>query len=461
MREAAFLSDRRGVSTALGYVIALSISAILISGLLIAGGTLVENERESVARDQLAVAAEQLASGVMDADRLAASADGGTVRVRVWLPERAGSAPYAVQIVPQSTPPGQPYAATLVAKSEVLDISVNLTVRSSFELAARTVEGGPVVITHTETDGDGERELSIQPEHSAPPVDPDPVVTPRDEVVFVDADTAELSTVAPDGTVTRYGVDAKAIGPKEVDFDGDGLQEIPFVTSANELKLVDETGEVQTLTSDASYSPQQNTYGTLVAVGTWRGETSVFYTNITDVGPNDEATIYRVGLDGKPTKVTVGGSEVEANAIAGVADVNDDGDSDLVFLGNSQRIRYLDDNAEVDTGQGVGANFGLGVGAPRVIQSGEVARTPFVASNNVKLLRYVGGSGTVTDLTTGGSAESTFVAAIDWVGDDKLEVVYVDGGAHTLTYVTVGGSTTTILDSSGNPIEVDRQVGTA
>lgn len=218
---------------------------------------------------------------------------------------------------------------------------------------------------------------------------------------------------------------------------------------------------MQTLTSDASYSPQQNTYGTLVAVGTWRGETSVFYTNITDVGPNDEATIYRVGLDGKPTKVTVGGSEVEANAIAGVADVNDDGDSDLVFLGNSQRIRYLDDNAEVDTGQGVGANFGLGVGAPRVIQSGEVARTPFVASNNVKLLRYVGGSGTVTDLTTGGSAESTFVAAIDWVGDDKLEVVYVDGGAHTLTYVTVGGSTTTILDSSGNPIEVDRQVGTA
>ena len=136
------------MSSTLGYVITLGISAVLVSGLLFAGGALVTDEREVVAREQLTVAGEQLATGMTDADRLAATGDGGTVRVEVWLPEGAGSAPYTIRLVSQAPTPGEPNATKIVAESPALGVSESVTVRTTFEVADATVEGGPVVVTY-------------------------------------------------------------------------------------------------------------------------------------------------------------------------------------------------------------------------------------------------------------------------------------------------------------------------
>lgn len=160
--------DRRAVSSTLGYVITLGISGILIMGLLTAGGTLVTNERDVVAREQLTVAGEQLATGMADADRLAATGDGGTIRVEVWLPDGAGSAPYSVRLVSQSTAAGEPNATKIVAESPALDVSESVVVRTTFEVADATIDGGPVVVTF---DDDGNQKLHVEDARNAPAPD--------------------------------------------------------------------------------------------------------------------------------------------------------------------------------------------------------------------------------------------------------------------------------------------------
>ena len=459
--DGEFGSDDRGVSTTLGYTLTLAITAILMSGLLIAGGTLVDDQRERIAEDELSVTSEQLAGGLTDADQLAGTMSGGVLKVQVWLPERIAGGPYTIELENHPTAADQPANSTIHAEAQDVEATGELSLRTSVPVANQTVVGGPLVITHRDADGDGSRELVVNESQELDPEQPDPAYLGHEEVVYVDDDTGQLSSIAPDGTVTGYGVSASAIGPKQVDLDGDDIREIPYVTSANQLRIIDEEGEIQTLANDAAKGPLQNSYGTVLTIAEWNGEISVFYLNTSDTGPNDEATIYRVGVDGEQQQVTVGGSPVEANAIAGIGDVNDDGDDDLIFVGTSQRVRFIDDGSETDTNQGVDADTGIGVGALRQFDDGEPDRVPFVSSNNVRLLSYQGGSSSVTDITTGGEAAPTFVSGVDWTGDDALEIVYVDSSDGTLHYVTLGGSITQITDSDGNTITADEDVGVA
>jgi hypothetical protein len=381
--------------------------------------------------------------------------------VNVWLPDRVAGGPYNIEVENQPTDNGQPARATIVAEAQAVDAKATLSVRTGVPVANRTVVGGPLVITHRDADGDGTRELVVNDSRGLAPKPPDSEYVAHTEIVYVNASTGELSSVAPDGSVTGYGVSAAAVGPKQIDFDGDGLVEVPYVTNSNELRLIDEEGEMQTLASDAAKSPQQNSYGTVVTIGTWRGNLSLFYMNKSDTGDNDEANIYRVTLDGETKKVIANESGVETNAIAGIGDVNDDGDTDLAFVGLSQRIRYVDDDSVTDTLEDVGYDKGIGIGAPRQFDTGEVERVPFVYSNNVKLLSYAGGSSSVTALTGNDEAAQTFVTGVDWVGDDTQEVVFVAGANETIRYVTLNGTTGAITDSDNNTITVDESAGTA
>lgn len=171
LRTDGFARDDRGVSTTMGFVITLGITAVLISGLLIAGGTLVKDEREVVARDQLAIASEQLATGLSDADQLAANAGDGEFRVEFWLPDGAGGSPYSFRVEPQGGGGAQPYTTRLVAESGVLDVSRSVTVRTSVEVAATNIDAGPVVVRYVNVDADPERELVVEDADQAPAPD--------------------------------------------------------------------------------------------------------------------------------------------------------------------------------------------------------------------------------------------------------------------------------------------------
>lgn len=447
--------DDRGVSTTLGYVLTLTITAILISGLLIAGGTLVEDQRDRIAQEELSVSAEQLASGLSEADRLAESADGGVMAVRIWLPDRVAGGSYTLELTNESTSPNQPARTTIVATAQGANAETTVSIRTSVPVANRTVLGGPLTVSHRDADGDGSRELVVNESRGLAPQEPEAAAMAHEEVVFVDADTNELSSVAPDGTVTRYGVDAEAIGPKQIDIDGDGLREIPYVDSSNRLRVVDAAGEVQTLTTDAAHTPLQADYTTLLGVGELDGETSVFYLNTTDT-VGGEASIYRVGIDGESEQVTADGSGVDATAIAGLGDMNGDDENELVYVGSSQGIHYIDDGEEY-TGTDIGVNNGAGIAAPRVFASGEADNIPYIdGSNEVKLY-----PSRPSDALTGGAVKSP-ISGIDFGGDERLEVVYVDSDDSTINYVyRNNGTVVAVTDEDGDPITADRGVGVA
>lgn len=170
MREArdGFADADRAVSTAIGYVLTLTISAMLVSGLLFAGGQFVEDEREQVTREELTTLAEQLAASLADADRMAASGDANAVRVAADLPTRVAGNAYLVTVSRESTPPGRPNRTVVTLTSSGVDVSASVTFPTTREAAPREVSGGRLVVVVRDTDGDGERELVTTTEPLSP-----------------------------------------------------------------------------------------------------------------------------------------------------------------------------------------------------------------------------------------------------------------------------------------------------
>lgn len=445
-RRRSVAGDDRGVSITVNYVIALAVTAALVSGLLIAGGTMVENQREQVTRDQFDVLGDQLVATYLDADHLvAAGAD--RVEVRVRLPERVAGGFYDINVSAVSEPADQPNEYDVTLESQAVDVSVSTTLRTTHEVHEKTVPGGPVVIRYVDADGELGRELVIFDDE----IDPGfaPQLAGHDEVVFVNDTSGELSSIDTAGRITTYGItNVVAIGPKEYDLDGDGLAEIPYVDDTEDaVKLVDEDGETQTIASDPKES------GTILGVGDWRSETSVFYVNA-----SDGDTIWRTSVTEDPQQVAVGGSGVAAKAVVGVADYNGDGDADLVYVGTSSRIWYVDDGDTHDTGRTVGANNNQGAGAPR--DFGETnPEVPIIDGSQIAAL--LTHDNTKTTLMSNGNASKTAVSGIDWDGDGNREVMYVDASSGTLHYVSEGDSETQVTDENGNTVPVDDSVGVA
>lgn len=88
----------RGVSTVVGYVLNLGIATILVTGLLISGGSLVDDQRERTARSELDVIGNRIAADLETADRLLRTGN-GSVAVRSDLPRTVVGSTYQVEVV--------------------------------------------------------------------------------------------------------------------------------------------------------------------------------------------------------------------------------------------------------------------------------------------------------------------------------------------------------------------------
>lgn len=89
----------RGVSTVLGYSLNLMVATLLVTGLLIAAGSLVESQRDQASRAELQVVGERLVANLETADRLARTANDGQGRVDATLPSHVAGSSYRVAIV--------------------------------------------------------------------------------------------------------------------------------------------------------------------------------------------------------------------------------------------------------------------------------------------------------------------------------------------------------------------------
>ena len=89
----------RGVSTVLGYSLNLMVATLLVTGLLIAAGSLVDSQRDQASRAELQVVGERLVANLETADRLARTASDGHGSVDTTLPSHVAGSSYRVTIV--------------------------------------------------------------------------------------------------------------------------------------------------------------------------------------------------------------------------------------------------------------------------------------------------------------------------------------------------------------------------
>jgi hypothetical protein len=129
----------RGVSTVVGYVLNLGIATILVSGLLISGGGLVDDQRERTARSQMDVIGNRIAADLETADRLLRTGN-GSVTIRSDLPPTVVGSQYQVDVVASNS--------TAVVRVETTRPSVIRTVpvRNLTPVQTVSISGGDINI---------------------------------------------------------------------------------------------------------------------------------------------------------------------------------------------------------------------------------------------------------------------------------------------------------------------------
>lgn len=101
-----FRDDERAVSVTVGYVLTLAIGAVLLSGVVIGIGGVVDSQTDRVVRGDLAVVGQTVVANLESADRIAraaevdrpSDADAANVSVDVDLPERIAGRPYRIAV---------------------------------------------------------------------------------------------------------------------------------------------------------------------------------------------------------------------------------------------------------------------------------------------------------------------------------------------------------------------------
>ncbi|WP_122088268.1 DUF7266 family protein [Halalkalicoccus subterraneus] len=129
--------SERATSVALGYVLTLSITTILVSGLFITAGSVVDDQRQQATTGELTVHGERLAADLATVDRLART--GSTVELERELPAAVAGATYRIEIDGER----------LVLRGERADdpVTVSFVAERDVEIAGSgSLGGGPVVI---------------------------------------------------------------------------------------------------------------------------------------------------------------------------------------------------------------------------------------------------------------------------------------------------------------------------
>jgi hypothetical protein len=144
--------DDRAVSVTVGYVLTLAIGAVLLSGIVIGIGGVVDSQTDRVVRGDLAVVGQTAVANLESADRLANAsevdrpddADAPTVDVDVDLPDRIAGHPYRIAIDDDAVTlrVDSPDAITVIPHVATLPVE------------STSVRGGPIRIRY---DGDAGR----------------------------------------------------------------------------------------------------------------------------------------------------------------------------------------------------------------------------------------------------------------------------------------------------------------
>jgi hypothetical protein len=133
----------RAQAITLDYTLGIAIAVILITGLLIAGGNFIADQRDTAARSELRVIGQQLATDIEAADRLiSAAGNDGSVRVRRNLPTAVSGSQYDIELVEESNP-------YLVLTSSDPDLSISVEFTNFTAVRGADIGSGSIAITYS------------------------------------------------------------------------------------------------------------------------------------------------------------------------------------------------------------------------------------------------------------------------------------------------------------------------
>jgi hypothetical protein len=131
----------RGLSTALGYVLTLGVTVLLVSGLFVAGGSFVENQREEVIRTELDIVGEQVATHLNAAERLNESGVGETnVTIEQRFPPSVVGSSYRISLEADEQ--------RLRLTTDDPNIEVSVPVTTTTTIADSSATGGQILIEY-------------------------------------------------------------------------------------------------------------------------------------------------------------------------------------------------------------------------------------------------------------------------------------------------------------------------
>ena len=132
----------RAVSTVVGFVLILGVASLLVTGLLVATGDFVDNQRQETIRDEMEVLGQQLAADIAASDRMV-RAGGTTVRIERPLPNRITGVTYQISVTSNGD------LTTIRLSTQDPSVSAEVSVRTRTPVAGgESVNGGDVAIVY-------------------------------------------------------------------------------------------------------------------------------------------------------------------------------------------------------------------------------------------------------------------------------------------------------------------------
>jgi hypothetical protein len=116
----------RAVTVTLNYVLVLGITATLVAGLLVAGGTFVEDQRERVIEDELNVIGNHIAGDIEQVDRMvrAGASSPSEAEINQTFQQTVSGTAYDVELQ------ANPDQVVLTSNSPSVTVRVNVTTQT-------------------------------------------------------------------------------------------------------------------------------------------------------------------------------------------------------------------------------------------------------------------------------------------------------------------------------------------
>lgn len=143
------MTNDRAVSPVFAYTLTLGVTALLITGLVMASGGYVEEQRERTIENQLYVVGHQISADVAAADRLVRSDDQTSVHITREVPNSIVGSTYTVHVRKDPLASSSEYYLELNSTDH--DVSARVAISSLTEVEESSVGGGEVAVVYDES----------------------------------------------------------------------------------------------------------------------------------------------------------------------------------------------------------------------------------------------------------------------------------------------------------------------